>query len=158
MHVEKERSVYIFGGCNSSYEAQECVYKYDITNDNWDTTVEPMTTKRNGLAVVQVNNVLYAIGGTSSHYYALGSLDTVETYDMNNDHNIECGKRRKWVQLPSSSSRNDDNGALATRTTGSCDPRLEKQHHEQQEQISRMHAAYMESKQIPLHKYRSFGT
>jgi hypothetical protein len=58
--------------------------EYDPETDTW-TTKAPMPTARNGLAVVEVNDRLYAIGGATDFNPWTNNLNVVEEYDPSTD-------------------------------------------------------------------------
>jgi N-acetylneuraminic acid mutarotase len=72
--VNASKMIYVLGGSSSSESALDYTQVYDPLNDSW-TIGSPMPTGRNNLAVVVVEEKLFAIGGLSTY-----ALRTTEEY------------------------------------------------------------------------------
>ena len=70
--------IYIFGG-GGYWDYSDLVQIYDPQNDVWDVG-SPMPTPRHGMAVVVVNNQVYALGGVTSGGAYGTILSTNERY------------------------------------------------------------------------------
>jgi N-acetylneuraminic acid mutarotase len=99
--------IYAIGGYTGSYSTQiivSTVEEFDPAADTW-TTKTSMPTARSGLASAVVNNIIYAIGGSSPTHAGTcnGSCSTVESYDPVSD---------TWtVMAPMLTQRNGMTGA-----------------------------------------------
>jgi hypothetical protein len=71
---------------DSSYEGMDIVEKYNPVSDEWTTDLEPMPSKRSGIAVGTINGSIYVLGGERRQ----GTFDNNERYDpVNNSWIIE---------------------------------------------------------------------
>jgi len=73
--------IYVFGGLNSSWEGLNRVEVYDPKIDSW-TSLSNMPTARGALSTVEMNDLIYVLGGiTSAVDPREPALKTVEVYD-----------------------------------------------------------------------------
>ena len=59
----------------------DVVEKYDPSSISWTTDLEPMPSKRSGIAATNVNGLIYVLGGEQNQ----GTFDDNERYDPVND-------------------------------------------------------------------------
>jgi Kelch motif protein len=67
----------IGGRLDSSYEGTDIVEKYDPVLDKWATDLEPMPSKRSGIAAASINGSIFVLGGERRQ----GTFDNNERYD-----------------------------------------------------------------------------
>jgi N-acetylneuraminic acid mutarotase len=81
-------NIYVIGGrLTNSLVNTDVVEKYDPDSDSWTTDLEPMPSKRSGIAATNVNGFIYVLGGEQNQ----GTFDSNERYDpVNNIWTIEA--------------------------------------------------------------------
>jgi N-acetylneuraminic acid mutarotase len=92
--------LYVIGG-NARGTCSNLSQAYDPVTDSWITKA-PMPTPRCHLAVIALNGLIYALGGTNTN----GSIEysTLEIYDPSND---------SWIAGPNMPSPRQDLGAVS---------------------------------------------
>lgn len=84
-----DNSIYVVGGSNVS--RLNTVDRYDLKEEKWCTDVAEMASARNGVGVVALGDLLYAIGG----FDGVAPLKTVEQYSP---------QANKWTPVPDMNS------------------------------------------------------
>jgi N-acetylneuraminic acid mutarotase len=70
--------IYVIGGrLTNSLVNTDVVEKYDPSSDSWVTDLEPMPSKRSGIAATNVNGSIHVFGGEQNQ----GTFDSNERYD-----------------------------------------------------------------------------
>ena len=84
-------TLYVIGGDADEQslnvvESYNVVERYDPSSGSWTTDLEPMSSKRSGIAANNVNGLIYVLGGEQNQ----GTFDDNERYDpVNNTWTIE---------------------------------------------------------------------
>jgi N-acetylneuraminic acid mutarotase len=69
------------GRLTNSLVNTDIVEKYDPSSDSWVTDLEPMPSKRSGIAATNVNGFIHVFGGEQNQ----GTFDSNERYDPANN-------------------------------------------------------------------------